>query len=330
MLLSLAFATSSSAFGNETQARKYAREYLRSSGIPYPKDNTYSKAREDLGRTLFFDPRLSASNWISCATCHNPALAWGDGLPKGIGHGMAELGRRTPTVLNLAWSELMFWDGRASSLEEQALGPVQSTVEMNLPIEKMLGKLEDIRAYKPLFEKAYPGEGITKDTVAKAIATYERTIVSGSAPFDHWVNGDSNAISANAKRGFILFNEKALCSKCHSTWRFTDDGFHDIGVAGVDEGRGKILPDIPVMKFAFKTPTLRNIDQRAPFLHDGSEKTLEDVVEFYNLGGKASRVERSDGIKPLGLSPTEKADLVAFLKTLTSKDPDVVVPILPH
>lgn len=318
------------AGSEELAARKYAKNYIRPKSVPYPSGNQFSVARADLGRALFFDPRLSASEWISCATCHNPALAWGDGLAKGIGHGMKPLGRRSPTILNLAWGELLFWDGRADSLEAQALGPIQSTGEMNLPIEKMVGRLATLKAYEPMFEKAYPGEGITEKTVAKAIATYERTIVSGEAPFDKWVKGQKAALSDGAKRGFVLFNEKAQCATCHGGWRFTDDGFHDIGVADDDEGRGKILPDIPVLKFAFKTPTLRNVDRRAPYLHNGSEATLSDVVEFYNVGGKASRKERADGIMPLNLSPNEKSDLVAFLETLTSKDADTIVPILPR
>lgn len=311
-------------------ARTYLGAYKRPEEIPFPKDNQHSKAREDLGRTLFFDPRLSGSDWISCATCHNPALSWGDGLARGIGHGMKNLDRRTPTILNLAWGELMMWDGRADSLETQALGPIEASVEMNLPLDQMLGKLEAIPGYRQLFEQAYPGEMITKTTIAKAIATFERTVVSGAAPFDLWVKGDEKAVSESAKRGFVLFNEKAVCSQCHSGWRFTDDSFHDIGVSGNDIGRGRILPDIEVMQFAFKTPTLRNIDHRAPYMHNGSEKTLEEVVDFYDRGGREKRPALSEHIRPLQLTPAEKSDLVAFLRTLTSRESPVIVPVLPR
>src|SRR5262249_26848561 len=162
--------------------------------------------------------------WTSCASCHNPALSWGDGLPRAIGHGMQQLGRRTPTILNLAWGHLLFWDGRASSLEEQALGLIASPGEMNMPLDELLSRITSIAEYRPLFEQAFPNESITKETVAKAIATYERTIVSGKAPFDRWVEGQSDAISEDAKRGFALFNGKANCAKCHGGWRFTDDG----------------------------------------------------------------------------------------------------------
>ncbi len=331
LLIAVSFALEASepaAFAAEPKA--YLSSYKRPKDIPFPKDNLHSQAREDLGRTLFFDPRLSGSDWISCATCHNPALSWGDGLPKGLGHGMKVLGRRTPTILNLAWGELMMWDGRADSLEAQALGPVEAEGEMNLPLDQMIGKLEGMSSYKPLFDKAYPGEGINKSTIAKAIATFERTVVSGEAPFDRWVKGDAKAVTENAKRGFVLFNEKALCSQCHSGWRFTDDSFHDIGVAGDDIGRGKIMPDFEVLQGAFKTPTLRNVDHRAPYMHDGSEKTLEEVVDFYDKGGKQRRPTVSEHVKPLGLSGEEKADLVAFLRTLTSRDKPVVIPMLPR
>jgi cytochrome c peroxidase len=305
-------------------------KYRRPAAVPYPKDNPHSADRELLGRTLFFDPRLSGSNWISCASCHNPAFGWGDGLPKAVGHGMQVLGRRSPTVLNLAWAEALFWDGRAGTLEEQALGPIAAAGEMNLPLDQMEAKLRAVPEYKPLFEKAYPGEGVTRDTVAKAIATFERTVVSDPAPFDKWIDGDEAAIPADAKRGFALFNGKANCAKCHSGWRFTDDSFHDLGVAGADKGRGALLPDIQVSQFAFKTPTLRNADRRAPFMHDGCLTTLEAVVEFYDRGGDAKRPSLSAEMKPLHLTPAEKADLVALLKTLTSTDKPVAVPALPR
>jgi cytochrome c peroxidase len=318
------------ASASEMAAQKYKSNYLRPDAIPYPSSNAYSKARAELGKSLFFDPRLSGSDWISCATCHNPALSWGDGLPTGIGHGMGALGRRSPTILNLAWAELLMWDGRAPSLEEQALGPIQASVEMNLPMDQLLSKLSSYPGYKPMFERAYPKEGITKETIGKAIATFERTIVSGEAPFDRWVKGEKKAISESAKRGFVLFNEKAKCASCHTGWRFTDDGFHDVGVSGDDIGRGKIMPDFPAVQFAFKTPTLRNADHRKPFMHNGTEKTLLDVVELYNAGGRVKRPSVSENVTPLGLTSDEKADLVTFMGTLTSKDKDISVPVLPR
>lgn len=269
---------------------------------------------------------------ISCASCHNPSFSWGDSLPKGVGHGHKQLGRRTPTILNTAWAPKLFWDGRAATLEEQALGPIQAEGEMNMPLagdEGLMKKLDAIPGYKPLFESAYPGEKVTSQTLAKAIATFERTVVSNDAPFDKFIKGNNKAISEQAKRGFLVFNNKAQCNQCHSGWNFTDGSFHDIGVPGEDMGRAKILP-LQSMQFAFKTPTLRNAAQRAPFMHDGSEKTLEEVVELYNQGGRVKRGSLSSLIKPLDLTATEKSDLVAFLHTLESVDKPTMFPILPR
>ena len=304
-------------------------KYKRPVEIPFPTANAYTPARELLGRTLFFDPRLSGSNFLSCATCHNPALGWSDGLPKALGHGMKPLGRKTPTILNLAWAPALFWDGRADSLEEQAAGPMQNPAEMNSTMTEIVAKLQAVPGYRRMFDAAYPGEGINAFTITKAIATFERTIVSNVAPFDYWIVGQEDAISDSAKRGFALFNGKANCAACHSGWAFTDGSFHDVGLASTDVGRGKLLPAIVTMKHAFKTPTLRNIDQRAPYMHDGSFPSLEKVVDFYQEGG-AKRASKSKDMKSLSLTPPEKADLLAFLKTLTSGDPPPTVPTLPR
>jgi cytochrome c peroxidase len=298
--------------------------------IPFPADNAYSAERELLGRTLFFDPRLSGSDWISCASCHNPGFSWGDGMPRAIGHGMKTLGRRTPTILNLAWAESLFWDGRSDSLEDQALGPIAAAGEMNLPLDVLVAKLEKIDGYRELFAKAYPGEGIGTRTIAKAIATFERTAVSGTAPFDTWLAGDESAVSAEAKRGFLVFNQEGRCAKCHSGWRFTDDSFHDIGVSTDDPGRGALLKGLATMQSAFKTPTLRNVDQRGPYMHNGSVETLEAVVDLYDRGGVAHRPSLSPEMATLNLTDRQKSDLVAFLRTLTSADAPVTVPTLPR
>jgi cytochrome c peroxidase len=305
--------------------------YRRPTVAPMPSHNVTSPARELLGRTLFFDPRMSGSNWISCASCHNPGFSWGDGLPTAIGHGMQVLNRRTPTILNLAWAQDgVMWDGRAPSLEDQALGPVTAAGEMNLSEQQLLAKLRAIDGYAPLFERAYPGEGVTAATVAKAIAAFERTVVSEPAPFDRWIEGDANAISEQAKRGFEVFTGAGRCAQCHSGWRFTDDSFHDIGVGGDDIGRGAFLPGIDVMQHAFKTPTLRNVEHRAPYMHNGSVATLEDVIELYDRGGHVRRPSLSPEMKPLALTTAQKQDLLAFLTSLTSRDKAIEVPILPR
>jgi cytochrome c peroxidase len=304
--------------------------YQRPASTPFPDDNQYTKERVLLGRTLFFDPRLSGSGVMSCATCHNPSFSWGDGLPRGVGHGMKQLGRRTPTILNLAWAERLFWDGRAATLEEQALGPIQAPEEMNMPLPRALETLRAIPGYRTMFERAYPREGITAATLGKAIATFERTVVSAIAPFDEWVAGLDSAISENARRGFVLFNGKANCAKCHSGWSFTDHGFHDLGMKDADVGRGKLLPSLVRMQHAFKTPTLRNVEGRRPYMHDGSLATLEAVIDYYDRGGDVQRQSLSGDMKTLRLSAAEKRDLMAFLQTLTSVDAPVQLPQLPR
>jgi cytochrome c peroxidase len=305
------------------------KEYRRPKVIPFPKDNPYTPEKASLGKKLYFDTRLSAANLLSCASCHNPGYGWGDGQPRGIGHGMKVLGRRSPTIINAAFGHIFMWDGRAGSLEEQALGPIRADVEMNLPIEELLVRLKSMSEYRPLFEAAFPKQGIAPDTIAKAIATYERTVVSGRAPFDAWIDGDDKAISEGAKRGFVSFNTKAQCSSCHSGWNFTDDSFHDIGLPSEDIGRGKFLPDIVKMQRAFKTPGLREITRRGPYMHDGAVPTLEAVVEHYDKGGIA-RPSRSDLVKPLGLSAQDVTDLIVFMNTLTSNVDPTTVPVLPR
>ena len=308
---------------------KMKAEYRRPVSMPEPKDNIGNPARIKLGHLLFFEPRISRSGVMSCATCHNPSLGWEDGNKTGIGDKHQVLGRKSPTILNLAWADLLFWDGRAASLEEQALGPIEAQGEMNLPHDKAVNTLKSIKGYKKYFEAAYPGEGISTKTIGKAIAAYERTIVSGEAPFDRWLAGNEKAISGDAKKGFEVFNTKGKCASCHSGWAFTDHSFQDIGVNDKDVGRYKHLP-LDSMKHAFKTPGLRNINQRQPYLHNGSEPTLEAVVEFYDRGGDSNRPSKSTNVTKLGLSAKEKKQLVAFLNTLTSKDKPVIVPILPQ
>ena len=304
--------------------------YKRPTSIPFPEDNPFTEAKAKLGQVLYFDPRLSRSNMQSCASCHNPSFAWGDGLPKGVGDGMHELGRRSPTILNAAWSEVLMWDGRFDTLEEQALGPIEAGVEMNMPLDKLIEKLSNIEGYPPLFAAAFDGDSeITADKIAMAIATYERTVISGEAPFDRWIKGQHYAISASAQRGFNLFNGKARCAACHSGWRLTDDSFHDVGLPDDDIGRGAEFPEIVKMQHAFKTPGLRNIDQRAPYMHDGSLATLEDVVDHYDRGG-IKRPSLSDDMRPLGLTDQEKRDLVAFMVSLTSNDDPVIYVQLPR
>jgi len=303
--------------------------YRRPATIPFPKENPYTPEKFSLGKKLYFDTRLSVTSAQSCASCHSPGFGWGDGLAVGVGHGMAKLGRRSPTIVNAAWGAVFMWDGRLANLEEQALGPIQAAGEMNMPIEQLMARLASIPEYKPLFAAAFPKDGMKAATLAAAIATYERTVVSERAPFDAWIEGSEKAISEEAKRGFAVFNSKAMCATCHEGWNFTNDGFQDIGLPSTDVGRGEFLPSVIKMKHAFKTPGLREIARRGPFMHDGSLATLEAVIEHYDRGG-VDRPSRSDLMKPLGLTSQEKSDLVVFLNTLTSNLSPTAVPTLPR
>jgi cytochrome c peroxidase len=314
----------------ERTERTEKMDSFRFSGaVPAPANNPVTPARVALGKMLFFDPRLSGSDWISCATCHNPVLGWSDGLPTAIGNGMGVLKRSTPPISNSGFNKLQMWDGRYTSLEQQALGPMEGPGEMNGNIEHILAKLRSIPGYSLEFEKAYPGEGITKDALAKAIASFERTIVSKNSAFDVWVSGNPTAINSSAKRGFDLFVGKANCAICHSGPTFSDDGFHNIGLKDdKDEGRFARIP-IKISKGAFKTPTLRDITLTAPYMHNGAYRTLEEVIDHYDRGGD-SLVNLDPNIKPLNLSPGEKHDLVQFLKTLSGRQAAVTLPRLPQ
>lgn len=306
--------------------------YLRPAQAPAPEDNKLTPARAELGKALFFDPRLSGSDWISCATCHNPALGWSDGLRTGYGHGMNRLGRATPTIINAAFNPIQMWDGRKPNLEEQALGPISADVEMNMELAGLVKKLEQIPGYRPMFEKAYPGAGVTGNTIGKAIASFERTVLSTESPFDRWRMGNEKAVDDSVKRGFALFTGKANCVTCHQGFNFTDNGFHNIGVKDLgpapDLGRFNERK-IASMKGAFKTPTLRDIALTKPYMRNGIYGTLEEVVEHYDRGGDV-KDNLSPNIKPLNLTAREKADLVAFMKSLTGAPMHVSIPQLPN
>jgi cytochrome c peroxidase len=299
---------------------------------PAPADNVLTPARTELGRALFFDPRLSAKGVMSCASCHNPALGWTDGRPTAVGHDMKTLGRATPTIVNVAFNSLQMWDGRKVSLEEQALGPFESPDEQNLPLDQLEARVRSIPGYQSLFERAYPREGVTRMTIAKAIASFERTILSESSDFDRWIAGEADAMDAAAQRGFEVFKGKGDCVLCHQGFNFTDNGFHNIGLrdsgASTDPGR-YAYRKVPVLKGAFKTPTLRDIARTAPYMHNGAYATIEEVVEHYVRGGDV-RENLSPNIRPLDLSAQEKHDLVTFMRALTSSPRAVSVPQLPQ
>jgi cytochrome c peroxidase len=304
-------------------------DFHRPDMIPFPQENPYTPEKAFLGRMLFYDTRLSGSGTLACASCHNPGFSYGDDQAKGIGQGMNPLERRSPSIINSAWGELFMWDGRAASLEAQVFGPIESPVEMNLGRDRLVSVLSGIGEYRSRFAVAFPNQAITPDLIADSIATYERTVISAVAPFDTWIAGEEKAVPDAAKRGFTLFNTKARCASCHGGWLFTDDGFHDIGLPDNDEGRGRLFPHVTAMQHAFKTPSLRETGRRAPYMHDGELPTLAAVVAHYNRGG-ANRPSQSKLISPLGLSPAEQADIVSFLRTLTSDLSPGIVPALPR
>lgn len=232
------FLSAVSLFGADNTTIDNSK-FLKPTDVPFPENNKPNQQRVELGKLLFFDVRLSTSNAISCATCHNPQKGWSDGIDRGMGHDNKQGGRNTPSILNTAYQMHQFWDGRAKTLEEQALGPIQADVEMNMNLDTLVSKISTVKGYQDLFAIAYPNEGISKETIAKAIASFERTIVASDAPFDKYIKGDKNAINENAKKGFELFKTKAGCTDCHSGFNFTDGSFHNIGVND-DAGRFKV------------------------------------------------------------------------------------------
>lgn len=302
---------------------------------PAPADNATTPERVALGKQLFFDPRLSGDGNMSCASCHNPMFGWSDGLPTARGFRSEILARATPTVFNTAYNGIQMWDGRKSSLEDQAMGPMEAAKEMNMDPVRMFRRLNESPGYRAAFAKAYPGEPIDAGTLSKAIAAYERTIVSNDSPFDRWIAGDATAMTPEQVRGFAVFidPQKGNCSVCHSGPNFTDNGFHNLGLRSwgdptPDMGRFTIKP-VARMKGAFKTPTVREAAATAPYFHDGSASTLEEVVEHYVAGGEV-KTNLSPDMKPLKLSSEEKSALVAFMKALSSPARPVELPVLPQ
>lgn len=310
------------------------KAFLLPNVPPQPKDNQLTEARIELGKQLFFDPRLSAKGNMSCATCHNPSLGWSDGKSTAIGHDGKILDRASPTIINTAFNSIQMWDGRKKSLEDQAIGPMEASVEMSTDIPKMLDFLRNNKGYQTLFDNAYKGQGINKSSLTRAIASFERTVVSNNSPFDRWVKGDKNAMSKKQIEGFRLFADadKGNCLACHSGANFTDNGFHNLGLASFakanpDLGRYKKIP-LGLMKGAFKTPTIRDISFSAPYFHDGSAKTLAEVVDHYIKGGEV-KTNLSPNMKPLTLDKQERSALIEFLQALNSPQQVVSFPVLP-
>jgi cytochrome c peroxidase len=303
--------------------------------VPIPADNPPTLEKIALGRKLFYDTKLSKNNALSCASCHNPNLGFTDGrqLSKGV-EGMTGI-RNAPTLLNAAYSPLQFWDGRGFSLEAQVAFPIADPTEMNQTHEVSVSKIRNDPAYKTEFIKAFGPGTITLEEIEKSLASFERTLLSGNSPFDHYqFGGNKNALTPAAIRGLTIFTDpkRANCATCHTINEkyalFTDGKFHNTGVGVDGEGQFNDLgrynqTKLESDKGAFKTPTLRNVALSAPYMHDGSLKTLKDVVDFY-VGGGNSNPYLDKEIKAINLSGQDRADLVEFLKSLTGEMPNGV------
>lgn len=321
-----------------------------------PPQNPLTPAKIELGRRLFFDGRLSADGTISCATCHQPEMGFADGKPVAEGiHGRKGT-RNSMSLLNVIYNTAQFWDGRVDTLEEQALAPLTNQLEMgNRSVDEVVARLRADEAYRREFREVFGGE-ITAERLAQAIATFERTLVSGDSPFDRYQAGDEQALSPEARRGFAVFRGRGRCSRCHSFSEqrpfFTNFAYQNTGVAanhpnfdklarqaarliesgdsrprldllGAQEGGqelGRALSSSLLFEIgSYRTPSLRNVALTAPYFHDGSAKALLDVVKFYNGGGRTN-LNLDEELHPLGLTEQEQQDLVAFLESLTGRN----------
>ena len=337
------------------------------AGIVIPEDNPLTRAKIELGRQLYFDPRLSRDGTVSCASCHHPDKGYAFDTQFGVGVKGQEGGRNSPVSYNRILSGPQFWDGRADSLEAQAVGPIANPIEMGFTHDECVERLETIEGYRIQFEKIFPDSGVTIDNVGKAIASFERVVVTGPSPADYYEpvllvesqfpelvkdleafeeedpdsfdfymeaveNSEKNPMSDAAIRGRkLFFDKRSNCSTCHTGANFSDEQYHNLGV-GMDTEK----PDLGRFdqtkedkdRGAFKTPTIRNVALTAPYMHDGSQKTLEEVVEWYAKGGHAND-HLSDKVKKLDLTDQEKSDLVAYMKALTGEFTSVCQDRLP-
>lgn len=331
----LSIATGSAAapsFGGDVVANVAAGAlkalYKRPRYTAYKNVITYKPQIATLGKMLFFDPRLSQTENVSCATCHNPSFGWETPVAKSIGNMNLKLERHTPTVLNLADAKKFNWEGGETTLREQIKHPLIEPMEMGNDFDSVVKRLRSVKSYQKWFSQYYPTEGLNKDTVINSIEIFITGLQSGSTPFDRWIEGDKNAISQTAQTGFDLFNNKYGCANCHRGWDFTDHSIHNLRHTVGDVGAIQTQPYDPKARFAFKTPGLREIASRAPYMHDGSVKTLENIIDFYATGS-ATRLENLDLNKLFRPSVLEKQALIAFLKTLTSDGQTVQPPKLP-
>ena len=323
---------------------------------PVPEGNPITPEKVELGKRLFFDARLSADGSLACVSCHLPDQGWTTNTPLSPAYPTAMERRNSQTLINVAYNKALIWDGRAGALEKQALGPIQNPLHMNQNLDLLVEKLKAIPAYEQRFQQVF-GTTVTPDVLGKALAAFERTLVSRNAPFDRYMTGDWQAMSEGALRGMALFKGKARCILCHNGPNFTDSQFHHLGVPDTPlssdplvqaairfDAKRMNVPEYQSVKDdlgrylvtkeekdrgAFKTPTLRHVTQREPYMHNGAFQSLTEVIDFYD-GGAGAVAGKSPLIQPLGLTAEEKRDLLAFLQALTGELPIVTPPELPH
>ena len=314
--------------------------------VQYPDYNPYSKEKEALGKILFFDPRLSLSGQIACASCHNPELGWTDNLTRSFGHDRQTGKRNSMTILNSAYAKTLFWDGRASSLEDQAQFPIGDPFEMNEKLTIAVDKIAKIKGYNALFTDAFGDKKVNLQRIQYAIATFERSINSPKSKFDNFISGKSEAFTDAQVKGLHLFRTKAQCINCHNTPYFSDNQFHNdgqtlFGTKNEDFGRYNVTKDVKDIG-KFRTPTLREVANTKPWMHHGHFPSLLDVVELYN-GGNPSPIQKKylgtardslipkvdPMLKKLNLNKEEISDLLAFIETLSTPTRRIMTPIMP-
>jgi cytochrome c peroxidase len=298
---------------------------VQSASYNVPKDNPQTEEKIKLGKRLFFEKALSIDGTLACASCHVPEKGFADPQQFSVGVRGQQGGRQAPPILNRVFSRKQFWDGRAASLEEQAVGPITNPIEMAHPnMQSVAQRLQKDASYVAAFKRAFPDETepLCERTISRAIASFERTIMSGNSPYDRFTqNDDKSAMSEAAFRGYQLFLGKAACASCHVGFNFTDESYHNLGL-GMDKKKPDLgryaITKLDGHQGAFKTPTLRQVADTAPYMNDGSLKTLEEVVAFYNRGGQLNP-SLSPKIKPLNLSAREQQDLIEFLQALSGE-----------
>lgn len=280
----------------------------------------------ELGKILFFDPRLSGSGKISCASCHDPALSWTDGKEKSTGHEGALTKRNSPTIQNVWFYEKLFWDGRAKDLQDQAFAPINSESEMHNEMHLLMRSVNKSKAYKELFRKAFGDDDINPDRLTEAIAVFEKTIVSNKSRFDYFLEGNKNALTGSELRGLHLFRTKARCMNCHHGSLFTDNKFHNNGFADGDKGL-YIVSHLDEDIGKIKTPSLRDVMKTKPWMHNGEFDKMENIIEKYNDVDKTTSIDPH--IKSLKLTGKEKKDLIAFLNSISADPLPIIKPIIP-